>query len=80
MRNTWLWFHILGGGIAAKVFNLFMTEQLSVLAVLAGAIIWEIYEYLSDDVEKIYGSKKRFYLDAIQDIAGAVIMAIIVIL
>ena len=77
-RNTHLWAHILGGGFFCKVFLYFMQPQLSVTGVLILAILWEIGEYIFDDVEETYGSLKRFLLDAIQDIAGAVIMAIIV--
>ena len=80
MKNTWLWFHILGGGILAKIALIWLVPQLAVTAVLVIAILWEIYEYIADDVEKIYGSKKCFYKDALQDIAGAVLMAIVVAL
>jgi len=80
MRNTWLWVHILGGGFFAKVFLIWLQPQLAVTAVFGVAVAWEIGEYIFKDVEKTYGSKKRFYKDALQDIAGAVIMAIIVAL
>lgn len=78
MRNTWLWFHILGGGILAKILLIWLHPQLAVLTVLGVAVLWEIGEYVFDDVEKTYGSKKRFYKDALQDIFGALIMAIVV--
>lgn len=78
--NRWLWVHILGGGCFGYLFNQFFTAQISVSCVIGVAFLWEVFEYIKDDVEKIYGSKKRFYLDAIQDIAGAVVMAIIVVI
>ena len=80
MNNTWLWFHILGGGILAKIALIWLQPQLAVITVLGIAILWEVFEYIKDDVEKIYGSKKRFYKDALQDIFGALIMAIVVVL
>jgi hypothetical protein len=78
--NKWLWFHILGGGILTKLFLIWFTAQTSVLLVLLVAVLWEVYEALKDDVEKIYGTKKRFYKDALQDIAGALIMSLVVVL
>ena len=80
MKNTWLWFHILGGGVLTKIFLIWFTGQVTVLLVLAIAVLWEVFEFIKDDVNKIYGSRKRFYLDAIQDIAGAVIMGLVIVL
>lgn len=79
-NNKWLWFHVLGGGFLAKILLLlFKNGQLAVDIVIASAILWELLEYLKKDVVKIYGNKKRFFLDSLGDIAGAVIMAIIVV-
>jgi hypothetical protein len=79
-KNVWLWFHILFGGIGAKVFSFFLQPNQAVGLVFLVAVLWEVFEYTKDDVEKIYGSKKAFFVDAIQDIAGALIMAIVVVL
>ncbi|APF20385.1 hypothetical protein Calab_1465 [Caldithrix abyssi DSM 13497] len=79
-QNKWLWFHILGGGILAKLaLAIFKNGQIAMEIVLLVAVLWEIFEYFKDDVEKIYGSKKRFFLDALGDIAGAALMAFIII-
>ncbi len=78
-NNKWLWFHIIGGGILAKIFLIWFAPQLAFICVAVVAILWEIYEYFKDDVKRIYGSKKRFYLDAIGDIVGALIMALVVV-
>ena len=80
-KNKWLWFHIMAGGFLAKIlFLIFKNGQLAVDIVIALAILWELLEYLKNDIIKIYGNKKRFFLDSLGDIVGAVIMAIIVIL
>ena len=79
-KNVWLWFHILFGGIGAKVFSLFLQPNQAVGLVFLVAVLWEVFEYVKDDVESIYGSKKAFFVDAIQDVAGALIMAIVVVL
>ncbi len=80
-QNRWLWFHIIAGGFLARlIVHFFHNGQLAVDVVLGLAIVWEIFEYFKDDVEKIYGSKKRFFLDALGDIAGAVVMAIIMVI
>lgn len=79
-KNVWLWFHILAGGIGAKLFNLFLSPNHSVGLVLVIAMLWEVFEYVKDDVKAIYGSKKAFFIDAIQDVAGALIMAVVVVI
>jgi len=70
VQNRWLWFHMLAGGILAHIIPLW--------AILLLAIGWEVFEYFTSDVEKIYRSKSRFFLDAFGDIMGALIIAIIV--
>jgi len=81
-NNRWLWFHILGGAILAKVLLFFfhMQGQLTFEIVLSVAVAWEIWEFAYSDVEKIYGSVKIFILDALGDIAGATLAALIIIL
>jgi hypothetical protein len=57
-----------------------MTEQQAIASVFVLAVVWEVYEYLKDDVSAIYGSKKAFFVDAVQDVFGALLMAIVVVL
>jgi len=71
VQNRWLWFHMLAGGILAHIIPLW--------TILLLAIGWEVFEYFISDVEKIYGSKRRFFIDAFGDIVGALIVAIIVL-
>jgi len=68
--NKWLWFHILSGGVLALFIPIW--------AVLSLAILWEFIEYITTDVDRIYGSFKRFFLDAFGDVFGALAMAVIV--
>jgi len=70
VQNRWLWFHMIAGGILAHMIPLW--------SILTLAIAWEVLEYFTSDVEKIYGSKSRFFLDAFGDVMGALIIAIIV--
>jgi len=80
MTNVWLWFHMLFGGLFA--FFCKKTEVdcwLSLIALLGITILWEVFEYFSDDVEQIYGSFKNFMYDAIGDIGGAVLIAILIL-
>jgi len=70
--NKWLWFHMLSGAILAHIIPLW--------AIFALAIAWEVFEYLTSDVKKIYGSFSRFFLDAFGDVFGAVFMAVLVIM
>lgn len=69
-NNRWLWFHILAGGILAKVFHYFFDAQKSIVIVLILAIIYEIYQWISGE--------HRNFLDAIGDVFGAFFMAVIV--
>ena len=86
-NNTWLWFHILGGGLLAKFcewaywhkIRKYDSRQLAVLTVLAIAIAWEVLEY-SLGIQAYNNDFKRFLLDAFGDIMGAFIMAVIVVL
>ena len=83
MKNTWLWFHILAGGIGAKIglaLNLF--PQNIVVLVFCIATAWELIEWIvqNDQMEKIYGSYSRAMFDSFGDILGAVLMAAVVVL
>ncbi len=78
-QNKWLWFHMLAGGIAIKIFMNWLQPTHALGAVLALAVIWEILEYVVVDIEKNYGSKQRFFADATGDILGALAVAAIVI-
>jgi hypothetical protein len=79
LENRWLWFHILAGGMAAKLIHLWFDEYFTFGVVLAAAIGWEVYEGLTSDLSAIYGSDENFVYDAVGDIFGAVIMCLIVI-
>ena len=86
-HNTWLWFHMLGGGILAKFFEWvywhkirkYDSRQMAVLTVLFVAIAWEVLEY-SLGIQAYGNDFKRFALDAFGDIMGAFIMAVIVVI
>jgi hypothetical protein len=77
--NTWVWFHILAGAVGAKVANVWLNGWWAVLIVLLGAIVWEIYEYNICDIEKVYGSRIRWFYDSLGDVLGAVVAALIVV-
>lgn len=81
IRNSFLWFHILAGVYLCKLFLMLgVSDQLAVLSVLTVAITWEGWEYAYGDIIETYGNKKRFFLDAIQDIVGALLAAIGVVI
>ncbi len=79
IQNKWLWFHILAGGILAKIFLNWVDSYSTVILIGVVALAWEVREFVTKDVEEIYESKKRFFMDAAGDIIGAVVMALIVI-
>lgn len=94
-HNQWLWFHMIAGGIGfylcfwlldwlfnrklKKLDILYDVRPLAILLVVALALLWEVFEY-TQGLSAYGGDKKRFYLDAMGDIGGAAIIAILVAL
>lgn len=78
-NNSWLWFHVLGGGIIAKIALIWLAPQLAFAVTLVIAVLWEFIEYSGANVKQIYGTKKRFFGDAVGDVVGACTMALIVV-
>ena len=77
--NVWLWFHILGAGVLAKIGIIFFPALITVLIIFAIAIIWEIIELYVQGTG-IYGNTKIWLADSLGDVLGAVLMAIIVVI
>lgn len=85
MMNDGIWMHMIGGGILAKVFNVYFLPLTSILLVLGVAILWEFIEaYIEtpnkSQIIKIYGSIERYVYDSMGDILGAVIISILIVL
>ena len=86
LNNRWLWFHILGAAVLARLFLYFgYTDQHAFGLVLMIALLWEVIEYfwkmeIKKNLLSTYGSEKRFFLDAFGDIAGAVIISLIILI
>ena len=77
--NVWVWFHILGGGVLARVI-IFKLKALKTLgAVGAIAFIWEIIEVLFDNPVAIYGSWSRWAYDSAGDIIGTLLAALLIV-
>ncbi len=83
-KNTWAWFHIMFGGIGARLFLIVLDKYQTMALVLLITIIWEVVEYFADGGKEgmidIYGSLERWAYDSAGDILGANLMAIIVII
>ena len=77
--NVWLWFHILGAGVLAKIGIIFFPALTTVLIIFAIAIIWEIIELYVQGT-KVYGNTKIWLADSLGDVLGAVLMALVVVL
>ena len=77
--NVWLWFHILGAGILAKIGIIFLPALITVLIIFAIAIIWEIIELYVQGT-KVYGNTKIWFADSLGDVLGAVLMALVVVI
>lgn len=80
LKNRWLWFHMFAGAFIAKLLQFFGLSDKSILSIIFfGAILWEILELFTTDIDKVYGNHRRFFLDSVCDVFGALIMALIVI-
>jgi len=75
--NHWLWFHILAGGVLAKIgMALGLGQQLTLIIIGVIAILYEIYQWITGD---IVVNEQRAILDGFADIAGAWLMALVVV-
>jgi len=80
LENRWLWFHLLAGGILAKFLLAYLDSTTTLALIVVASFAWEVVELVTRNVEQIYGSKKRFFMDAAGDIIGAVVMAAVVVM
>lgn len=86
--NYWVWFHILAGGLLARLMMRSMTDYLDrwvdiVTTVLVLAVFFEVFEVLVlegglNGVQIIYGSIRHWIMDMGGDVLGAVLCAAIV--
>lgn len=80
LNNRWLWVHIGGGGLLAKLAFVFSpAASHALLTVLIVALLWELTEFLTTNVDETYGSRTRFFADSFGDVLGALAMAVIVV-
>lgn len=84
LMNEGIWIHMIGGGILARIFHIFFSAEVSVLLVLAIAVLWEFIEYCLETPNKvamleIYESVEHYRYDTFGDIFGAVIIALLVV-
>jgi hypothetical protein len=81
--NRWVWFHILGGGVLARIFLIWMTPLQSVVWVAIIAVLWEAFEFFIEthgNPAGVYGSLDRWAWDTVGDILGSVACAVLVVL
>jgi len=70
LENRWSWFHGLFGGVLALWTPLWFIFVL--------AVGWEVFKYVITDVEKVYGSRSRWFLDSFGDVFLAMAFAVVV--
>jgi hypothetical protein len=83
--NVWIWFHMLFGGIGARVGEALGYSDLKTLIIIfLCAVGWEVVEFIIDGgiegMIKIYGSLERWAYDCAGDVLGALIMALMVVM
>lgn len=78
--NWFLWFHMLAGGALAIGLRYIMSNKRQIiLMVFAIAVLWEILEvYIWGWA--VYGNDLNAFADALGDVLGAVIIAMMVTL
>lgn len=89
LRNVWLWFHLLGGAVLAKMgLWLGAEDQKAFLIVFSVQIVWEIGEFLYHSIRgwgrSPYGldnlkPAQHFFIDAFGDTIGALVAAVTVL-
>jgi len=84
MKNTWAWFHILGGGIGARLALIWLDDYVVLLVIFLITIAWEVFEFIVDGGEQgmidIYGSLERWFYDSLGDVVGANFIAFVVVI
>lgn len=82
--NTWIWFHMLGGGVGAFILLPFMAALKILLTMLVITLLWEVYEFIKEGgfagVKKVYGSVERWFYDSLGDVIGAMLISLLVAL
>jgi hypothetical protein len=83
-QNWAVWFHILGGGIGAKIALIWLSPAIALLVIFLITILWEVLEFVIDGGEQgmidIYGSLERWFYDSLGDVIGANLMALTVVI
>ncbi|MBT6045325.1 MAG: hypothetical protein HOG49_00770 [Candidatus Scalindua sp.] len=81
--NVWIWFHMLFGGIGARIGVEFFSKIETFFIILFLALIWEVVEFIWDGGKegmiKIYGSLEHWFYDSLGDVVGAMWIALLVI-
>ena len=83
--NVWLWFHILAGGILAKIASWYWGKRYvgmtrPIITVFLAALSWEIFELYYWGYANYSGGVMGWRADSLGDILGAVLMALVVAL
>jgi hypothetical protein len=80
IHNTYLCFHMLGGGIGGAIGNLVgLAPWVTLSLAFIAAILWEIYEYVTTNNVKVYGSLQNWFFDSLGDVLGATIICALVV-
>ena len=81
--NTWVWFHILGGGVLARFLMLFGWSDVKIMVtVTVVALLWEVFEYFIEtkgDPAQVYGSVDRWFWDSVGDVLGTIFCAFLIV-
>jgi hypothetical protein len=83
LKNRMLWGHILGGGLLCKMgLWIHIPKWWMILIVFILACLWEVIEWMAYNgkIKNVYGSYKRWILDCLGDILGAVCCALLIVL
>jgi len=79
--NQWVWFHILGGGVLARILLIWFGPWETAALITVGAVFWEVIEFFIEtggNPARVYGSIQRWAWDSLGDILGTVACALLV--
>ena len=82
VNNQHLAWHVYGGTVITLALLKFtdVSKVGAVFITFGVSLLYEVIEYITDDVYKIYGSKKMYYGDTFGDIVGAGVASITVVI
>jgi len=82
--NYWIWIHILGCGVLAKLFAIWNSSMIAFIGVTVIAILWEFIEAFFEtpnkkSIKSLYTTVEKYKYDTAGDILAGLACAALVL-